>query len=202
MDKIKPEKGFLHLVVSYEDDDKYYTNDYIRLSFRKYLFKSLFDVGFETVFFLDGDGEKCSICCANDISLRCYENARNDKSGLLSFLKSKNKTNSSKYADRHYNDNMSKTVTSPDDVLKTVSGIMWKRKTAVVMSVKLLYGVMHSESRKALDDLKKFKDDNSDSILIISVMEYESHKKILRRILERLIRLSDSRAIPMDYETN
>lgn len=169
MDKIKPEKGFLHIVVSRENDDKYYTGEYLCLGFRKFIFKSLCESGFDTVFFLDGDGEKCSIICTNDLSLRYYEKFGKERGGWFSLFKSSNKKEDLENASVSFKENIIQTDGSYEEVLRIVCNLMKKRKTAVVISVGLLYSVMKGENRKLIDDLSSIENCGSDSVLVISV---------------------------------
>ena len=167
MDRINTGRGFLHLIVSYEDADRYYTPELICLSFHKYLFKLLEEKSYDCVYFIDGETDDLRLNFANELSCVAYENEiKRSNTGF--FHKKKDYSEIENKSGRIYSENDLGTVRKdPETVLKYISSLMQNRKAAVVMTCRALFDLI--QHGNYIDYLKKAEKNKKQSILLLSI---------------------------------
>lgn len=174
MDRIKPDRGFLHLVVANEDD-YYYTSDYLRLDYQKYMFSKLIEQGYECIYFLDGVKENCTVSSLNEYSDVMFKEAKNRQTIIQHIFGGNDNSEKYKNLEKRYVHKTYESINKSLDAVKSVCSVMRNNKTAVIINLAYYYDLCCLE--KPIDELKKLEGNNKNSIVIIS-LSADSEKNI------------------------
>lgn len=169
MDKINPSSGFLHVLVSYEDEDRYYTPECLSLSFHKYLFKVLEKKGYNYIYYIDGDYNSIRLRFANELSYAAYENElKQSHKGFFSKYKKKDRPENEENAGIVYaEDDIKPERNEPGEMLRMIASLMSSRKAAVVITAQTVFELIRQSD--CIDPLRKAEKNKSQSILLLSV---------------------------------